>query len=349
LQRFFVFSPFVLFVCCFEFLVTIFFSLSQSASIACFHLLNTCHFICAYLAIVAMLACFCLLVAYPPCSCFISSSLPCVFVCLLILVCCLFTLFSPLLPLLLCVLTCYMFALFMSISSSLPCSPTCYLFALFAFAPPLSHCVCAHVCLLFFHLVRAYSTIIALRVCLQLLATYSPCSRLFCHHCIACLFFVYLPCSRRFRHYYPHVYYMFALFTFVPPSPCCVLVSPTCYLFPLFMFASPSLPTCLLPIHLLHTYFAIINFWPSRFKYQALVLPLLPYVFAFTCLLFKYKFIWFVKLSLLIIHLSYNHSLGLAIKSRASKGAGREGNLGVTFHVLESVGERGKMNPHILK
>jgi hypothetical protein len=37
-------------------------------------------------------------------------------------------------------------------------------------------------------------------------------------------------------------------------------------MFALFMLASPLLPICLLPIHLVHAYFAIVSFWPSRFK-----------------------------------------------------------------------------------
>jgi hypothetical protein len=226
-----------------------------------------------------------------------------VFVCLLLHACCLFALFVPLSPLLLCVLACCMFALFMPISSSLPCSPTCYLFALFTFAPPLSRYVCAYACLLLVRLVHAYSTIVALCACLHLLllirlvhacfaiVALRACFLLIClvHAYFAIvphLFLTCSPCSHLFHHH--HVVCLFLL---------------TCYMFALFMFVSPLLPVCLLPIHLVRTYFAIVSFWPSRFRYQVFILPSLPYVLVFTYLLFKYKFAWFVKLALLVIHL----------------------------------------------
>jgi hypothetical protein len=45
----------------------------------------------------------------------------------------------------------------------------------------------------------------------------------------------------------------------------------------------------------------------------------------------------------------YNLSLELTIKVRAYKGAGQEGNLGVTFHVLKSAKECEGVNPHTAK
>jgi hypothetical protein len=44
-----------------------------------------------------------------------------------------------------------------------------------------------------------------------------------------------------------------------------------------------------------------------------------------------------------------NPSLGFVIKARACKGAGQERSLGITFHVLRSVGECEGMNPHTPK
>jgi hypothetical protein len=45
----------------------------------------------------------------------------------------------------------------------------------------------------------------------------------------------------------------------------------------------------------------------------------------------------------------HNLSLGFATKARACKGEGQEGRLGVTSHVLGSVGECEGMNLHTLK
>jgi len=45
----------------------------------------------------------------------------------------------------------------------------------------------------------------------------------------------------------------------------------------------------------------------------------------------------------------HNLNLELATKARACKGAGQEGNPGITSHVLESVREYEKMNPHTFK
>jgi hypothetical protein len=44
-----------------------------------------------------------------------------------------------------------------------------------------------------------------------------------------------------------------------------------------------------------------------------------------------------------------NSSLGLTTKVRVYKGAGQEGNLGVTSHASGNVGECEGMNPHTLK
>jgi hypothetical protein len=44
-----------------------------------------------------------------------------------------------------------------------------------------------------------------------------------------------------------------------------------------------------------------------------------------------------------------NPNLGLVTKARACKGVGQEGSLGVTFHVLGSVGECEGMNLHTPK
>jgi hypothetical protein len=45
----------------------------------------------------------------------------------------------------------------------------------------------------------------------------------------------------------------------------------------------------------------------------------------------------------------HNPSLGLTTKIRACKGAGQEGNSGVTFHAPRSVKECEGMNPHTPK
>jgi len=44
-----------------------------------------------------------------------------------------------------------------------------------------------------------------------------------------------------------------------------------------------------------------------------------------------------------------NLKLGLVTKARACKGARKEGSSGVTFYILESVGECEGMNPHTPK
>jgi hypothetical protein len=67
-------------------------------------------------------------------------------------------------------------------------------------------------------------------------------------------------------------------------------------------------------------------------------------------LMFSWASLVHIKGQLIEINIQcHNLSLGLMTKARAYEGAGQECSLGVTFHVLGSVGDCEGMNLHIPK